>query len=293
MGKILKSGKFWLVFVLTAPLLLVGCSSLFVDFDSHFTSDEYVARATTPAPGIDSLSYLHRGDADGQRVIFVHGTPGDAAAWYDMLKAAPAGYEFLSVDRPGFGQTLPDKAMVSLDGQAAALEPLLHPKNGRKPILVGHSLGGPVVVAAAAKYPDLIGGIVVVAGALDPDLEDVMFIQYVGDVPPFSWLLAAPMRHMNRELIGLEDELRILAPKLADIHVPVTIIHGTRDDLVPYANVAYMEKMFTGTSPKLVTLEGQNHFLPWNSAGVIVSAVTDMASSGAGDGALPESQNAR
>ena len=272
-----KSWKFWLTLLL-APLLLVGCSGLIIDFDSKFVSDEFVARETVQAGDI-TLSYLKAGDPAGQRVIFLHGTPGDAGGnWYEMLKNVPEGYEFIAIDRPGFGLTKPRRQLTSLDAQAAAFEPLLVMRGGKGTILVGHSLGGPVIAAAAANYPNKVGGIVVAAGALDPDLEEVLFIQYVGNVPPFSWLLDRTLKNSNRELIALEDELRLLKPKLATITQPVMIVHGTEDELVPYANVAFMEREFTSSKHlEVTTIDGMNHFLQWRSRPQILDAITKIA----------------
>ncbi len=280
--KILKSFKFWATLVIL-PLALVGCAGIFMDFESEFVSDEFVVRETVFAnvgEGIE-LSYLRAGDPNGQRVVFVHGTPGDAGGnWYNMLKNVPAGFEFVAIDRPGFGFTKPKKQLVALDDQAAALAPLLVTRDGKKTILAGHSLGGPIVAAAAVNYPEKVAGILVLAGALDPELEDVLFIQYVGNIPPISWLLPAVMRHSNRELIALEDELRLLEPKLASITQPVTIVHGTEDKLVPYENVPFMQRTMTGTGKlEVVRIEGMNHFLQWRQQDIIMNAVLDMARS--------------
>jgi len=271
--KIVKSWKFWLA-ALLMPFLLVGCATMIGDFDSDFISDDFISRESVQAGDI-TLSYIRTGEPNGQRVIFLHGTPGDAGGnWVKMLKDVPKGFEFLAIDRPGFGHTRPRADVTSLDAQAAALEPLLVVRGGKGTILVGHSLGGPIIVAAAANYPRKVEGIVVAAGALDPDLEDVLFIQHVGNVPPMSWLLDKTLRNSNRELIALERELRLLRPKLARITQPIVIVHGTEDKLVPYANVAYMQKELTGSRRlEVVTLEGTNHFLQWNSNAEILAGI--------------------
>lgn len=279
-GKILRSARFWIT-ILVLPLVLIGCAGLFIDSDPDFISDEFIARETIRSDvgkGIE-LSYLRSGDPNGQRIIFVHGTPGDAAGnWLDLLRNVPDGYEFIAVDRPGFGFTKPRKQMVALDDQVDALAPLFVTRNGKPTILAGHSLGGPIVAAAAANYPDEIGGIAILAGALDPDLEDVLFIQYVGNIPPISWLLPSFARNANRELIALEDELRLLQPKLASIQQPVVIVHGTEDDLVPYANVPFMQRTMTGTKNlEVVKIDGMNHFLQWRQQDIIMDAIMKIA----------------
>jgi pimeloyl-ACP methyl ester carboxylesterase len=257
-------------------MLLVACASS----PKPFLGDQYIDRQTVTASINDEtfdISYLVNGDPEGVRVIFVHGTPGAGEEQSSFLYAVPEGVEFISIDRLGFGETKPYKSVTSLDAQAAALLPLLETKNGIKPILIGHSLGGPVVTAAAANYPDKVGAIIQVASALDPELEDVWTIQHFGNFKLVSWVVPSKLRHANRELIALEDELIALQPKLKEIKQPITIIHSTDDELVPYANVAYMEKHFTGTaSLKTVTLGGKNHYIPWNAGPTVMKEVKSL-----------------
>lgn len=220
------------------------------------------------------LSYIEAGDAAGKLVVFAHGTPGDAEAWADYLMTVPGGYHYVAIDRPGFGQSGPDDALTSLAEQAAAIAAIIR-ANGAKPaVLVGHSLGGPIIAQVAADDPDLVAALVIVAGSLDPAQESVPFIQYVGDAWPVRALLPRMIRNANREIIALEPQLSALAPRLAAIKVPVTIVHGTKDDLVPFANVDFMKKHLTGTKAMEVTVvDGQNHFLPWNSKDKVEAAI--------------------
>jgi pimeloyl-ACP methyl ester carboxylesterase len=103
----------------------------------------------------------------------------------------------------------------------------------------------------------------------------VPLIQYVGDTWPVSAILPRWLRNTNREIIALEPQLKALAPRLTSIRVPVTIVHGTKDDLVPFENVAFMKTHLTGTKAMDVTvLDGQNHFLPWNSKQQVDGAIT-------------------
>ncbi len=221
-----------------------------------------------------TISALTGGDPDGRRVIFVHGTPGSARGWGDYLIAPPEGHDYIAIDRPGFGESGPVGAVTRLQAQAKALEPFLVQREGAWPILVGHSLGGPVVVQAAADFPDKVGGLVIVAGALDPDLEDVHFMQPVGEWPVVRRLVPRPLRNSNRELMALEAELRLLEARLPAIAVPTVIVHGTADNLVPFENVAFMEARLTGVAGlKIMELEGRNHFLPWHSKSTIDAAI--------------------
>ncbi len=234
-----------------------------------------------------TISYLDGGDPNGPRVIYVHGTPGNAEGWADYIMAPQAEMKAIAIDRPGFGQSGPDGSVPSLQAQAAALEPFLEARRGVAPILVGHSLGGPIVARAAIDFPDKVGGLVIVAGSLDPDLEEIHPMQYVGEWLWVRPLLPRAIRNSNQELLALEDELRLMAERLGEIKVPVAIVHGTDDNLVPFDNVAFMERTLTGAAMlEIMVLTGQNHFLPWNSKPVIdeaVAIVRDAIEKPAGD----------
>ena len=218
------------------------------------------------------VSALRAGDAGGTPVVLVHGTPGSAKVWEAMLDAPRGGYHLTAIDRPGFGETTPLDVEVRLTRQAEVLEPLL---THEPAILVGHSLGGSVVLEAAARFGERVGGVVVAAGALDPDLEDVWAIQHVGRSRLVSWLLPRTLHHANEELIAYEAELRQLAPRLAGVRCPVVIVHGTADRQVPYANVPFMERVLgrNAAAVETVRLDGADHFLPWKHTDTLWDAV--------------------
>ena len=227
----------------------------------------------------EKLNYVKAGDPNGYPVILVHGTPGSTTVWADVLSQAKPGYELYAIDRPGFGKSGPKGSITDIALHASAMMPLFNHPSGQKPILLGHSYGGPVVVQAAIDYPDAFAGIIVAAGALDPALEETHFMQYVGDTWPISAMLPRAIRNANEELFSLKADLERLAPRLKELDIPTIIVHGTKDDLVPVANVDYMEKMFPKDSLKHVALiQNQNHFLPWNSIDELYAAIDMMKS---------------
>ncbi len=214
-------------------------------------------------------------------VIFVHGTPGSAGAFAGYLRRRDLVDRFLliSIDRPGFGLTRPKRAEPALQRQAAAITGLLAalPAGTPPAILVGHSLGGPIIAAAATRDPDRVGGLVVLAGAFDPAFERVHPLQYLGEAPPFVWLLSRSLRNANRELIPLRGELERLRADLLRLRQPVLVLHGTRDRLVPYGNVAYLMRLARG-APRFEVrpLAGFDHFIVWTAPDAVAGAIRDM-----------------
>jgi pimeloyl-ACP methyl ester carboxylesterase len=230
-------------------------------------------RVEVGAPVYASVSYLRAGNPAGPWLVLVHGTPGSASGWADYLVDPPQGTDVVALDRPGFGQSGPDGAVTSLEAQAAAVVALL-PPDGRPVVLLGHSLGGPVVARVAASHPARVTAVVLLAASLDPAQESIHPMQHVGAWSPIRGMLPRTIRNANAELMALKPELEALSTMLPLIKAKVVIVHGTHDDLVPVANVPFMQAHLTGSRcVKTVLLEGRNHFLPWNSAAAVRDAV--------------------
>lgn len=250
----------------------LGCSSAGLRA-ADVNTDVLRHRLAAHEPLNITLSYLQAGHPTAPRLILVHGTPGSASGWSEYLANPPPGADVVALDRPGFGDSGPDGAVTSLEAQAAAVFALF-PTDGRRVVLLGHSLGGPIVARVAAEHPDRVAAVVLLAASLDPALEKINPMQWVGTWTAVRWALPRAIRNANAELIALKPQLESLARLLPKIAAPVLIVHGTKDDLVPVANVPFMQARLMGARcVKTELLEGQNHFLPWNSTAVVRQAI--------------------
>ncbi|MEM6682829.1 MAG: alpha/beta fold hydrolase [Pseudomonadota bacterium] len=269
-----------------AMIMLCACGP---DTSGQSAQEAGLTRTVLTASDRWTITGLRSATTENLRAIalFIHGTPGSADAWVDTLSRAPKNILGIALDRPGFGNTKPNDAVVDLRSQAdaviAAAQSIRTDQGGATvPIfLIGHSYGGPVAVAAGLQRPDLFSGLILVAAALDPGMEKVHFMQRLATWQPFKTLIGHTLRTSNAELIALKDELMTLQSKLGDLAVPIYILHGTKDTLVPIDNVPFMTAHFPS---KMVcetqVLEGQNHFLPWNETDRIwaqINAATGMS----------------
>jgi pimeloyl-ACP methyl ester carboxylesterase len=131
------------------------------------------------------------------------------------------------------------------------------------------------VARVAADHPGLVSAVVLLAASLDPAQEKIHPMQHVGQWPGVRALLPRALRNANQELMALRPELEDLATRLPAIRAKVLIVHGTQDDLVPVANVGFMQAQLRGARcVRTMLLEGRNHFLPWNSAAAVREAIT-------------------
>ncbi|MCB9749569.1 MAG: hypothetical protein H6713_06125 [Myxococcales bacterium] len=127
-----------------------------------------------------------------------------------------------------------------------------------------------MVTRAAVDAPTRVAALVLLAGALDPALERVHPAQRLAAWGPLARRLPRPVRNANAELLALQGELADMRPALDRLTTPTFVVHGTRDRLVPFANVEYLERRLRrARTLEVFELEGRNHFLPWHSKPVI------------------------
>lgn len=65
----------------------------------------------------------------------------------------------------------------------------------------------------------------------------------------------------------------MMVPNWRFVRCPVVIIHGKRDNLVPFGNVAFAEKHLDPSSTKYITHDGARHFIPWEQPEMITDGV--------------------
>jgi pimeloyl-ACP methyl ester carboxylesterase len=238
--------------------------------------EEGLEREYLPVEGHDDrvLSFLSAGSPTDPRLIFIHGSPGAATAYVGYLHEPIDAMETVAVDRLAYGESRPRTAVVGFEEQAAAIAPLLVERGGVKPIVVGHSLGGPIAARLAADHPDEVGALVVVGGGLDPDLEDVRWYNKVAKRRVVNFFLIDFLRISNQEMYACKKEVQKLVPLLDRINCPVLVIHGTEDSLVAYESTEFIIDGFGHNDDvRVLTLIGEDHFITREREEEVRSAV--------------------
>jgi pimeloyl-ACP methyl ester carboxylesterase len=221
------------------------------------------------------MSYVEAGDTSLPLVIFVHGSPGSLSAFIDFLADTTLlkRCQLITVDRPGFGASNFGQAEPSLKKQAALLKPILEQHKNQRIILVGHSLGGPVIGRMAMDYPELINGLVFVAGSIDPDLEPHEWFRAPLATPFLKILLPRSIRASNDEIYKLKPQLQEMLPLWTNIKTPSIFIQGEKDDLVHPGNAEFAKQKMDHASVQIVMKEEMNHFVPWSHPELIREAI--------------------
>jgi pimeloyl-ACP methyl ester carboxylesterase len=101
-------------------------------------------------------------------IVFVHQSPGDVCDWmFYARRLAAKGYVVLPIDLNGFAASTPaptSPVSPHWDRDVAAAAGFLRQRGVRKVVLVGASLGGAVVVGAAAQITPAISAVIDLSG---------------------------------------------------------------------------------------------------------------------------------
>ncbi|PAX08556.1 alpha/beta fold hydrolase [Sphingomonas lenta] len=109
---------------------------------------------------------LHFVDSgSGRPIVMVHGLAGQLRNFTHSLTAMLEGeHRLIAVDRPRYGySTAKPGTEPNLRDQGRLLARFIDKLGLEKPLVVGHSMGGAVALAAALHAPKKIGGLVLLA----------------------------------------------------------------------------------------------------------------------------------
>jgi len=260
------------------------------------------------------LNYVSAGA--GPPVVLIHGNPGSHHDYtLSLFERLAQRYHVLAFDRPGHGHSeRPDSIETTVEVQAAMIREALWKLSIDKPLLVGHSWGGSVALAAAVAYGADLSGIVLLAPAAYPSVT-VEWWSHLPRVPLLGRFLVKTMTplvgrvvvkgslkdayhpqdvhddyaersakmwvHPDRIAAWANDEktlrgsLAALSQCYSEIDIPVVIVTGDTDRVLDPAQHAYPLHQ-TIKHSKLVVLPQTGHQLPQTQPDAVVAAIDDV-----------------
>ena len=231
-----------------------------------------------------NINYLLCSDGSKKKdaILFVHGSPGsmDAFLEYMVDTTLLSLADLISYDRPGFGHSGFGRTEKSLTAQSYVLTELMRSLPYERYWLVGHSYGGPIIVYNAMRRYGKVSGLGIIAGSVSPELEPRAKWRKWINLPILKQLWPIPLRVSNEELMPLKNDLMMIEDDWDRIRIPVSLMHGTLDVLVPFDNLAYAkEKLVNADTVRTLILEGENHFIVWSHKEKIVKEIVSLIES--------------
>ena len=157
-----KDAPMGLLAVLLAWMFLMGaCNCGVCDKNSAPPTPAPTARPSPFVQGPAGKLFVDDGGKGGIPLLLVHGLGGDHTVWDAQLEFFRKGRRVVAMDLRGYGQSDPDSnGDYTIEAFAADVAAAAKQLGIPRYILVGHSMGGPVVVACAAAHRDSVAGVV-------------------------------------------------------------------------------------------------------------------------------------
>jgi pimeloyl-ACP methyl ester carboxylesterase len=132
--------------------------------------------AVLSAATVDGIKIHSSSSGKGPKtVILVHGWTCDETTWNSQVPELAKQYRVLTLDLPGHGQSgSPKNGKLSMDLFARAVEAVRKDSKADRVVVVGHSMGTPVVMQYARLYPQhtaamvFVDGVVALSGGFKP-----------------------------------------------------------------------------------------------------------------------------
>src|SRR5947207_11462634 len=109
------------------------------------------------------VRYLTGGE--GPPLVLVHGLGGSATNWTELAPLLARRHRLLIPDLPGHGGSEPLAAVSGLQLYADRVVAVMEAEDASPAPVVGHSLGGLVVLRLALRRPDAVSAIVLAGAA--------------------------------------------------------------------------------------------------------------------------------
>jgi pimeloyl-ACP methyl ester carboxylesterase len=202
---------------------------------------QYSERCITAADGTALSGILFRADSAKGLVFFLHGNSGSLAEWGQIAPVYQRlGYDVFILDYRGYGKsagTITSQAQLLADVEAAYQQVAAAYPVGST-VIAGYSLGtGPATWLATRQLPRLL-----LLHAPYYSMAD-MAAHTIAVWPLLpGWLLRYPLP--TNEFI-------------ARVNAPIVLVHGDRDQLIPYNSSVRLQALRPGT--QLLTVSGAEH----------------------------------
>ncbi|MFE3254696.1 alpha/beta fold hydrolase [Nocardia sp. NPDC059091] len=273
-----------------------------------------MAKLTVGRENSDTIDIYYEDHGTGRPVVLIHGYPLNGASWEKQQRVLlEAGYRVITYDRRGFGKSSHPTVGYDYDTFTNDLYALLEHLDLNDAILVGFSMGTGEVTRYLGQYGSARISKAVLMGSVPPYLRKTQDNPEGVDQSVFDGIKAAVLadrpayfkdfldNFYNVDVLGgtriseqawqnsfnvavsasthaayacVDTWLTDFRDDLPAIDVPVLLIHGDDDRILPYsATAARLPGLVKDLT--VVTVQGGPHNIAWTHPEVVNPALLD------------------
>lgn len=252
----------------------------------------------------DGTEIYYKDWGTGQPIVFHHGWPLSGDDWdTQMMFFLKQGYRVIAHDRRGHGRSSQSANGHDMDTYAADVAELVEVLDLRETIHIGHSTGGGEVIRYVAKYGKervakavLISAVtpIMIQNENNPDGVPISVFDEIREGTGFHrsqyfWDFTTAFYGYNREGAKVDEGIKHnwwrqgmmgsvlahyegikafsetdLTVDLQSVNVPVLVLHGEDDQIVPFAQAPKATKLLK--NGQLISYPGFPHGMPTTEA---------------------------
>jgi pimeloyl-ACP methyl ester carboxylesterase len=231
-------------------------------------------------------------------VALLHGFGGTHGVWCDIARRLASDHRVIAYDLPGHGLSLDYADGGAPKVAARAVIDDLRARGDTRVHLVGHSMGGAIALLAALSSREIIASLMLAAPGgigetinadvlrrfaaahMTGDIADCLRVMSTPETPDAGATaqMLAEARHSPAQrgrLIEIADLItkggrqgRIPPEVLATLRIPVSVLWGTRDPVLPVDQARNLPAAF-----ELRLLDGAGHMLIEEAPDAIIAMV--------------------
>ena len=233
----------------------------------------------------DGTRVYYEVHGSGPAVLFVHGSGGHHAAWWQQVAALRERYTCITVDLRGFGRSGGPTAEVDAREFPRDVAAAIDASGVDRVVLAGQSIGAAAALKAALARPQAVAGVILahsLGGIRHPELSALVAADRAEAtrLPVIDRLLSPEFRaaHPDRTFLFQQmgtfntatmADLRNLntdGPSVDDVltsGIPVCFLAGERDAELREATVERAAQILTGA--RLDIVPGAPHSMYWEA----------------------------
>jgi pimeloyl-ACP methyl ester carboxylesterase len=197
---------------------------------------------------IGGVRVVVRVEGSGPPLILLHGLGCSGRYMRPLRRLLAPTFTVITPDLPGHGGSeKPPVTMWHLSELTDWVAQMIVDFGLDHPLVAGHSLGGGIAVDLAARYPHLVGGIVLLAPTGVPDVMPPLLKQFgLLTIDAFreplrlypllipAYLIAGPQRILR---LAVDQTRYSQREALHAIDTPMLVMRGGRDPVVRHTNI--------------------------------------------------------
>ena len=118
----------------------------------------------------EEINLINEGSGDIS-IVLVHGFGNDNSIWSDQIGPLSEKYHVIALDLPGFGKSTRNRTEYAMTTYGSDVKEVVNALDLKKVVLVGFSMGTPVVLEAAQLMDDELMGLILVDHIKDTSIH--------------------------------------------------------------------------------------------------------------------------